>query len=172
MSICVEYVKKLISWPVVIVFETIILAPNHDKSNIHVYIVICITGAFSTINFSAKIKLFLTSPEAFLNLFISNSSLTADFTVLIPVKFSCTLAFNASYFLKTAVNLGNATFIISANINPKNITDPKNTSDKLGLIKTDITIADISKYSAPLSLSACAIPIFSVLSTAHLLYLS
>ena len=83
-----------------------------------------------------------------MNLFISNSSLTADFTVLIPVKFSCTLAFNASYFLKTAVNLGNATFIISANINPKNITAPKNTSDKLGLIKTDINIADISMIGA------------------------
>ena len=26
----------------------------------------------------------------------------ADFTVLIPVKFSCTLAFNASYFLRLA----------------------------------------------------------------------
>ena len=69
-------------------------------------------------------------------------------TLCSSVKFSCTLAFNASYFLKTAVNLGNATFIISANINPKNITAPKNTSDKLGLIKTDINIADISMIGA------------------------
>ena len=103
IRIDIQYVSKLISSPVVSTFWTIICAPIQLIMIIHVYTVNIISGIFITTIDSALTHMSYNFLFALSNLLISKSSLTKALTTLIPVTFSCTEAFRASYLEKSSL---------------------------------------------------------------------
>ena len=101
ISILIIYEKRDVSSPVVNAPATILFAPNHDRAIIQAYIVSIIKGLFNTTSDSAFTNNSYKFVIALSNLDISLFSCTYDFTTLIPEIFSCTFAFNASYFSNT-----------------------------------------------------------------------
>ena len=87
-------------------------------SSMQPYMANCIRGILNMSSFSAFVELSYISFDTFLNFFSSKSSLTNDFTTLIPLRFSCTTRLRESYILNTFSKTGWAFFIM------KNIPTP------------------------------------------------
>ena len=96
-----------------------------------VYTVVIITGPFSAMMFSALTKSLYTPPDASRNFLPSCSSRTKAFTTRMPLMFSWTEAFSASYFLNNWVNTFDTVEMISDKATARNTSATRKITDSL-----------------------------------------
>ena len=120
----------------------ILEAKKHTKI-VAVYIENCIIGEFHATIFSALTKFSHTSSEAFANFCFSKSSRTYVFTTLIPLIFSWTDEFKASYLVNTLLNFPIANFTMIYKPTPKNGNKAMYISANFALIINVIILENI-----------------------------